>query len=83
MMERTCLVTKKKLAPSQLLRFTVVDNCLVFDGLNKAPGRGGYVIRSAEALEKLLKLSGKMAYFLRTKRVEVSAEEIERGKGFL
>lgn len=84
-MERTCLVTKTIADPKDLLRFTIVDGQLVFDSTpsKKGVGRGGYVIAEAEAIEKLPKLSGKIAYFLKVKRVEVSVEAIERGKSKL
>lgn len=82
-MERTCLVTKQKGNPSAFLRFTVQTGKLVFDEGVKAPGRGGYIIKQAEALDKLKKLSGKVAYFLKAKKVEVTDAEIERGKKML
>ena len=82
-MERTCLVTKTKASPAKLLRFTVVEGQLVFDEKHKAPGRGGYVLKSAEAIAKLPKLAGKIAYFLKAKKVEVNEAELERGKTML
>lgn len=82
-MERTCLVTKQKADPKDLLRFTVIEGQLIFDGRAKAPGRGGYVIKDANAIEKLPKMAGKIAYFLKVKKVEVSEDEIEKGKSFL
>lgn len=77
-MERTCLVTKTKAHPSALLRFTVQNESLVFDEAVKAPGRGGYIIKDKTVLEKLPKLAGKIAYFLKVKKVEISQEEIEK-----
>jgi predicted RNA-binding protein YlxR (DUF448 family) len=79
-MERTCLVTKTKAHPDALLRFTVQNGGLVFDRDHKAEGRGGYVIKDKAALAKLPKLAGKIAYFLKVKKVEVSGEEIEQAK---
>ncbi len=79
-MERTCLVTKTKAHPSALLRFTVQNCELVFDTNKKASGRGGYIVKDIKSLEKLPKLAGKIAYFLKVKKVEVSAEEIKKGK---
>ena len=82
-MKRTCLITKTVAGPETLLRFTVVSGQLVFDGSVKAPGRGGYVVKDANAIDKLGKMAGKIAYFLKVKKVEVGEEEIERGKSFL
>ncbi|NCP67634.1 YlxR family protein [bacterium] len=79
-MERTCLVTKTKAHPSALLRFTVQNGQLVFDETFKASGRGGYVLKDKVALEKLPKLAGKIAYFLKKKKVEVSLDELEKVK---
>ena len=82
-MERTCLVTKAKAPATALLRFTVQNGVLVFDENSKNPGRGGYVIKEISALEKLPKLSGKIAYFLKVKSVKVEADEIERAKALI
>lgn len=79
-MERTCLVSRVKAPPAALLRFTVQTGQLVFDTDHKAPGRGGYVIKSAEALDKLPKLKGKIAHFMKVKKVELTQEEIEKVK---
>jgi predicted RNA-binding protein YlxR (DUF448 family) len=82
-MERTCLVTKQKAPVEALLRFTVQNRKLVFDGAVKASGRGGYVIKEIVAIEKLPKLAGKVAYFLKVKKVEVSDEEIAQAKNII
>jgi predicted RNA-binding protein YlxR (DUF448 family) len=82
-MERTCLVTKRKAHPKALFRFTVQAGVLVFDTNVKQAGRGGYVVKSVEALEKLPKLKGKLAHFLKVKNVEVSQEELEKVKAIL
>ena len=82
-MERTCLVTKAKAHTTALLRFTVKNGQLMFDDVVKAPGRGGYVVKDVSVLEKLPKLAGKIAYFLKVKKVEVSANEIERAKALI
>ncbi len=79
-MERTCLVTKQKASPEALFRFTVHNGQLVFDTDTKQPGRGGYVVKSVEALEKLPKLKSKIAYFLKVKKIEISADEIEKAR---
>lgn len=79
-MERTCLVTKTKAHPGAFLRFTVQNGQLVFDTIKKAPGRGGYIVKDIKALEKLPRLSGKIAYFLKVKKAEVCNEEIKRAK---
>ena len=73
---RTCLVTGKKLSPSQLLRFTIRDGKLVFDkDLDRpAEGRGGYVENSTEALDKLKnnpKLKGKISHFMKVGKFEI------------
>jgi len=77
-MERTCLVTKQKAPASALFRFTVQGGQLVFDTDVKQAGRGGYVVKSEEALEKLPKLRGKLAHFLKVRQVEISADEVEK-----
>ena len=82
-MERTCLVTKTKAHPSAFLRFTIQNGQLVFDGEVKAAGRGGYVIKDVSALEKLPKLAGKVAYFLKVKKVEITEDAIESAKANL
>jgi len=41
------------------------------------------VVKDANAIDKLGKMAGKIAYFLKVKKVEVGEEEIERGKSFL
>jgi predicted RNA-binding protein YlxR (DUF448 family) len=79
-MERTCLVTKIKAHQGAFFRFTIQAGQLVFDTVFKAAGRGGYVVKDVSALDKLPKLAGKIAYFLKVKKVEVAAEEIERVK---
>lgn len=82
-MERTCLVTKQKAPVEALFRFTVQEGQLVFDTDVKQPGRGGYIIKSVEALEKLSKLKGKVAHFLKVKKIEISEDELERVKNLL
>lgn len=82
-MERTCLVTKQKASPAALFRFTVQAGQLVFDTDVKQSGRGGYVVKSLEALEKLPNLKGKLAYFLKVKKIEIPEEEIECMKAYL
>lgn len=77
-MKRTCLVTKVKAHPDALLRFTVQKGHLIFDQQVKAEGRGGYVVKDAEVLQKLSKLAGKIAYFLKVKKVAISDEEIKK-----
>lgn len=79
---RTCLVTGKKENPKNLFRFTVQNGVLIFDKSfrKKHPGKGGYVIKSEQALEKLKFLSKKVAYFLKEERVLIEEKVIEEQK---
>lgn len=63
---RTSLVTGKKYEQTELLRFTLQNDEIVFDEKIKNPGRGGYVENDPELIEKLKspKLKGKVRHFL-------------------
>lgn len=69
---RTCLVTGKKSASADFFRFVIQDGNLLFDTNKKNPGRGGYVLKTKEALEKLQKISGKIKHFLKSKKCDIS-----------
>lgn len=74
---RTCLVTGKKADPSAFFRFTLTPEGRVrFDDLKKNPGRGGYVIKNKEALQKLPRLSKKISHFLK-KNVTIDEETVQ------
>lgn len=77
---RTCLITNTKSDPSDFFRFTIQDGKLVFDTHKKNPGRGGYVKKNTEALEKLAKIPGKIMHFLKSKKCEISDTVIAEQK---
>ena len=76
---RTCLVTGKKAESSAFFRFTAQKGILVFDISKKNKGRGGYVEKSMNSLEKLKKLEKKLSYFLKTS-IKIDADVIENQK---
>ena len=79
---RTCLVTKIKAEPRELLRFVVREGELKFDrSKQKQPGRGGYVVRTPEAIGKLPKLTKKVSHFLRCGACRCEEAELAWAKG--
>lgn len=74
---RTCLVTGKKAEQSAFFRFTVQNGNLVFDSTKRNTGRGGYVIPSETALQKLPHLQKKIAHFLKTSVLPIQPESIQ------
>lgn len=83
MPERTCLVTGQKAEKSAFFRFVIRDGKLVFDNSKISSGRGGYVCKTVEALEKLSKLKSKICHFLKRKDFEIDASVIEAQKKML
>ncbi len=77
---RTCLVTGKKDEAETFFRFTVQDGRLVFDTHQKASGRGGYVVKEVEALDKLSFLNKKIVHFMNVKKVIIKPAVIEAQK---
>ncbi|MCF7917921.1 DUF448 domain-containing protein [Candidatus Gracilibacteria bacterium] len=73
---RTCFVTGEKKEQSELFRFIICEGKLHFDEKKPAFGRGGYVSKSLEALEKLPKIKGKISHFLKVKDFEIRELEI-------
>ncbi len=47
-----CLVTHESKPTNELIRFTLVDDKLVVDPLGKLGGRGYYISRDKETIEK-------------------------------
>ena len=79
---RTCLVTGKKGEPSQFFRFTIIDGELIFDVDAKNLGRGGYVIKEVQALDRLPHLIKKVVHFMKvTGSLKIEKEVIEKQKG--
>ena len=81
---RTCIVTGEKKDQKELLRFTVQGEQLFFDqGKVCGKWRGGYVVSSVSALDKLSKLGKKVGYLLRAPKVKIDLVEIERVKNLV
>lgn len=78
MLFRTCLVTKKKLSKQQLYRFTIQNGELIFDQKKINIGRGGYVEKNEKSIKKLIKLSQKIQYYLKTSCIKISPEIISQ-----
>jgi predicted RNA-binding protein YlxR (DUF448 family) len=54
--ERTCIVTRQKGDPSELIRFVLgPDNCIVPDIRARLPGRGAWVTGTAATVELAVK----------------------------
>lgn len=82
---RTCLITGKKAEISAFFRFTQQKGKIIFDPPDKKnPGRGGYVLKDRDALEKMKKLSRKLSHFLKIKnKVIIEEADIQYQKSQL
>lgn len=54
---------RSKLQKNELLRFVKIEGIFIFDESRKAQGRGGWVCKKEECLQKLKK-KGKIGYAL-------------------
>ena len=67
--ERTCLGCGKKAAKATLIRFAVVNGCIVIDEGYRLTGRGAYSCRQENCLRLLAKKGKKLARALRCERL--------------
>ncbi len=51
---RTCIVSRKKLHKEYLVRFVIVNNNLELDSNYQIPGRGFYILKDKEILNKVI-----------------------------
>lgn len=51
---RTCIVSRKKLRKEYLVRFVIVNNNLELDLNYQIPGRGFYILKDKEILNKVI-----------------------------
>jgi predicted RNA-binding protein YlxR (DUF448 family) len=74
---RTCIVTGKKSEQSAFFRFTLQNTTLIPDTHQKNKGRGVYVSKTIQALEKLPRLHKKIIHSVRTKEKTIHISPLE------
>lgn len=72
--ERTCIVCRSKKDKNDLIRIVKTkDNDFVYDPTGKANGRGAYICKDEECLNKFLKKD----FLQRSYRTKIPSEKIE------